>query len=635
MPLQYIDSRLVSSVRDSLDDKSLKNISDNIAADFAVNYFLHNLNVAQLFHGDYVNYFKKNKAQEELEKQLKTGNVSDLALLYDAVKETFDNLGKRLAADLAPGYEADYGESKPFIKVTTSNDRNVKSLASDIVKEVFKDGKKDQSESDKNSIAAWSNINSSDAQSWSSLEFHLDTLYNFGNKLVSETDYKKLKAKIKEARDNNKYNELDFSQDELSIILNPTKPLYSNNRQVPLDGDSTIGVRSYIKTSSFPLIPQLVKGTDLEHVVNAMENGGVDLHVFESGYKVGSTIHSTDSKADSNSKLDLFDKDGNMLYDNVAALSDSKNHIILDIKGFKIQQEVPYHDHPGYINKGSQESKLLFSNIRAIEGFEYDGKKMNGAELEKIYNQKYKELYRKEAEKLRNEVFVKDADGNPTGQVDIHMIQKLFREAANDRNYSINDKIGLSLDDKNEAFKFPLWCLPAAHKYESLLISIVDNRVRKLKIPGNSFVLGSEAGFRFKDQIITDKKDQQKIFKKYQDQIIFTSNAVIENGEINLQTYRRDGKNMKPTQVFIPCKLQGKNGHFIDLMKYTIKKDGRLYIDENRFPKELSNMFGFRIPTQGHNSMTSIEVAGFLPEACGDLIIATQDLVVQMGSDKR
>ena len=92
---------------------------------------------------------------------------------------------------------------------------------------------------------------------------------------------------------------------------------------------------------------------------------------------------------------------------------------------------------------------------------------------------------------------------------------------------------------------------------------------------------------------------------------------------------------MKPTQVFVPNKLQGKNGEFIDLMKYTKTVNGRLYIDEDRFPTDLMNMFGFRIPTQGHNSMTSIEIAGFLPAECGDLIIASQDLVTQMGSDRR
>lgn len=90
---------------------------------------------------------------------------------------------------------------------------------------------------------------------------------------------------------------------------------------------------------------------------------------------------------------------------------------------------------------------------------------------------------------------------------------------------------------------------------------------------------------------------------------------------------------MKPSQVFVPAKLQGANGEFIDLMKYTFIKDGKLMLDEDRLPKDLLKMFGFRIPTQGHNSMAALEIAGFLPKECGDLIIASQDLVIQMGSD--
>ena len=186
-----------------------------------------------------------------------------------------------------------------------------------------------------------------------------------------------------------------------------------------------------------------------------------------------------------------------------------------------------------------------------------------------------------------------------------------------------------------------------------MLISIVDNRVRKLKIPGNSFVLGSEAGFTFKKQVLSGQQGSDKI-KEFQDSIIFTSNFEesykrdnkgdlildengnkILSGEYKLQSYRENGDGMKPSQVFVPNKLKGENGEFIDLMKYAYRKDGKLFLDESRLPKDLLKMFGFRIPTQGHNSMSALEIAGFLPAACGDLIIASQDLVVQMGSDKR
>ena len=172
--------------------------------------------------------------------------------------------------------------------------------------------------------------------------------------------------------------------------------------------------------------------------------------------------------------------------------------------------------------------------------------------------------------------------------------------------------------------------MPSAKQYESLIISLVDNRVRKIKLPGNSFVLGSEAGFKFK-KLETFEKEGLATIRKYQHKIIFTSNFDSKQG--SLLSYREDGEGMKPSQVFVPMKLKGSNGEFIDLMKYTFIKDGKLMLDEDRLPKDLLKLFGFRIPTQGHNSMAALEIAGFLPKECGDLIIASQDLVVQMGSD--
>ena len=433
--------------------------------------------------------------------------------------------------------------------------------------------------------------------------------------------------------------DIEFSQDELKIILQPTKLVYVNNTQNSLSDENTVGVRHYIKTSSFPLIPQLVKDSQLEGVMRAMDKGQIDMHVFESGYKVGSK--STHSAKGNNvaGKMNLFYtvKDnvdpeliGDINPEALELMSNNNNIIQLPIRGFKIQQEVPYHDHPGVVNKGTQESKLLFSNIREIGGFKYGGKTYNGNALEKIYIQKYKEIYKQQSDKLRNEIFTKDANGIPTGTVDIEAVQKILKEEAISRNYSINDIIGLDINEFDKTFKYPIWALPSARQYESLLMSIVDNRVRKLKIPGNSFVLGSEAGFKYKGLEIFEKEGEATL-KKYQDRIIYTSSF---NG-ISLQSYREDNGEMKGSQVFVPMKLKGANNEFIDIMKYTQVVGGKLMIDESRLPKELLNMFGFRIPTQGHNSMMKLEIAGFLPAEAGDLIIASQDLVTQMGSDKR
>ena len=68
--------------------------------------------------------------------------------------------------------------------------------------------------------------------------------------------------------------------------------------------------------------------------------------------------------------------------------------------------------------------KMLFSNIKHIGGFKYNGETYTGEQLEEIYHSKYKEIYQNEAKKLKNELFKKDSNGNPTNELDIKALQK-------------------------------------------------------------------------------------------------------------------------------------------------------------------------------------------------------------------
>jgi hypothetical protein len=60
---------------------------------------------------------------------------------------------------------------------------------------------------------------------------------------------------------------------------------------------------------------------------------------------------------------------------------------------------------------------------------------------------------------------------------------------------------------------------------------------------------------------------------------------------------------------------------------------GRKLLDTELIPKKLLKLFGFRIPTQSQNSMSLVEIVGFIPSIQGDLMIAPKDFTVQMGSD--
>lgn len=56
-------------------------------------------------------------------------------------------------------------------------------------------------------------------------------------------------------------------------------------------------------------------------------------------------------------------------------------------------------------------------------------------------------------------------------------------------------------------------------------------------------------------------------------------------------------------------------------------------IDINNVDSELRELIGFRIPTEGLNSIDFIEVVGYLPPAAGSTIIVPSEIVGKSGSD--
>jgi hypothetical protein len=87
-----------------------------------------------------------------------------------------------------------------------------------------------------------------------------------------------------------------------------------------------------------------------------------------------------------------------------------------------------------------------------------------------------------------------------------------------------------------------------------------------------------------------------------------------------------------PAQVLVSWKFT-HNGKKLDINDFITEKDGRKFLDASKINEDVLRVLGIRIPVQGHPSMASIEIVGFLPEFMGDIIIAPQDFVAMMGSD--
>ena len=200
----------------------------------------------------------------------------------------------------------------------------------------------------------------------------------------------------------------------------------------------------------------------------------------------------------------------------------------------------------------------------------------------------------------------------------------LAKEVTTRSGYPLNMLSALELNEDKTDFKIPLWASPYADKFESLLTSIISNKVVKQKFAGTSSVLGSEEGFRLKegDTAAGDLKNSSIVFTDSFDATKgLQPMRVGENGEI------------LPAQIMLPFKFRDEAGNILKVQDFLIEVDGKMVIDHTKLPKKLCQLFGFRIPTQERNSMAAVEIVGFLPEAMGDLVLAPRDFTKQMGSD--
>lgn len=507
----------------------VKDTTRYMAADFVINYLISNANIYQLYIGDPALYTDVKK---------------------NTLESTFNNIGKRLAADIAPGQTLADSHLNQY-KTVFLKDRVSTSVIQDYYDELGYDYK---------------DIESTDAQEFTTWQEHLYVLRQLGR--ITDNEFDLVTARLSKNK---------TLPAELRVkVFQPMKPVYTN---MVYDDKTKIHRRVYIKSSSIPLLPELTKGLEIDKLRIAMENGTIDRAAFSSAVKVG----------DFESSLDIWNDDGSI---NGDKLTDINNYILpLPREGFRIQQDIPYKESKQTINIGTQERKLLFLNLLHIPKFK---------KLHEEYNSHYSELFKIHRRALEEEI--KD---NPRA------LSRILRREAEERNFPLNAIEGLELD-KDGNFVLPLWATSTASKYESLLNSIVSNRVIKQKFPGHSYVLATEEGFR--------KKDPNSVTG-----IVFTDSY---DPELGLQPMREDketGK-MLPAQIIVPSKIRkGKN--IINMKRY-INENGKFLLD-----KDLLKLFGFRIPTQGPNSMASVEIVGFLPKDSGDAIIAPRDFIKQMGSD--
>lgn len=545
-----------------IDDNYSKTFNNPNYKEVLLNYIINttvtNLNFQQLFISDPALYYKPSRFDK-----------TDI----DKAISTADNQGKRLAGDNAGKVEI-LNTPKDSFNLLIIKDNIVKSSNYDYIKSLLGEEKaKDYLE-----------INAADAQEYTSLEEHLHIMY-----LNGELSLEKKNQIMEIYNKTGKVKKLDKK-----FILNPFKPVYVNNIQ--RDG---IDSRLYVKSSSIPLIKEFTKGLPLDKLRDFMEKNNINRVAYESAVKVGLPSN----------VIDIFSGE------DIVIPSNYEQSLLKNVprEGHGIQQPVPYDPDKSIVNDGTQQSKLLFTNLLDVNGFinPITGEENSGRELAQTYLNLYRQLFTLKFNKL-----IKELGFNPNTNTisNIVKLKKIIKDEGISRNYSKNDLDSLELNELGTKFIAPLWTSNVDNKIGALLSSIVDNRIRKRKFRGKSFVLVSNSGTKL------DTVDS-----------INTSDIVTFNnwdGELKSST-NKDGI-ITYSEVLIPFKAWDNEGKALSLKNF-LNEDGT--IDLARLPEELFEIFSYRIPTSGVNLISTIKVVGFLPESYGDKVITSPEFIVQMGSD--
>lgn len=351
------------------------------------------------------------------------------------------------------------------------------------------------------------------------------------------------------------------------------------------DAKTGMIVPRQIKNAEFVLVPRFIQGTELEQVYNAMIEAGIDqLNTEET------------SKAGKARVLTLWNEDGVLDRKAIDNFTNGakKDFELFDYKHLYTQQETPQHVNAE--NKaGIQIMKKILDNID-----ENSSQKLK--DLKKKFTANFCENIQDSFEQLCAETGI-ELDENGNVQLDENgrikgldysklsekFIDELNRLGANSQMYDFveMDEIGVS--------KMPAYLNSIYYKLQNISQSIFNNGVTRQKLPGFHAAQITQVGFRPFNEVIDKRQYSSKL------------------------QYHPEGKPY--IEIMLPKSAFGLS-HLSD--EEALKQIQEAGVDE---------IIGYRIPTEGKQSVCVMKVVAFTDDALGSTIVVPDGWVAQTGSD--
>ncbi len=366
-----------------------------------------------------------------------------------------------------------------------------------------------------------------------------------------------------------KHDEKLVQQPEPKYVIDVLKPIVSGNKFGKTNFDLVLD-----KFSQMPLYYKAIKGTNLGRFYEKMFKEGYDYAVVVSGRKVGAEkLHK------------LYNEDGSF---NEEAFNNTIN-VGWDAYGIQVENS---YDKDSKQTLASQPTKLISVDLYS------DGKPLNEDAKKKVEHntEVLKEMILNGYQELLRKLSIEDLGDNFVVK-DKTVVADTLRQEMLKREMSENGIDSISIDPETGEFYIPFEASTNYIQIKNILYSIVDKSIVSPKVNG---------------------------FPAVQVPVTMWEKAGESRGEglkkSALKFYSKEDPYM---EVYLPAWFkkqlpQGKTDE--ELIKLL---EG----------SEILKGIGFRIPTQGLNSVEVFKIKGFLPEFMGKTIVVPSEITTKAGSD--
>jgi hypothetical protein len=608
---EAIDNKIAEFISDYIDSSAIrmdefKNldvaglINDDNVADFALNYRLAYNYFDDLFEGDDKFY----KSSQDFLKRAKEGQASGTSystfniyqdenmMLTDLKKMSY--LNSQAIQDKLNSLGLHVTQRPGFVGITIKNTVRTSHEASQngpVVHELARVYMKHDPElTEAEAIAkankhmeGYQNTTVNDAQSYITFEEWI-------RRVAGRGQLNKYMPLIERIMDRSK----PLRVDDIKTFVQVQKNFYYD--MTYNDKINTYAPRQ-IKNAELVLVPRFIEGTDLEKVYKLMKDNGIDqLNTEET------------SKAGKAGVLTLFDEETGEVTD--THIQDFNNHVedykeTYSYNFLYTQQETPQHMNAE--NKAAiQIMKKIVDNIPdtgTIGDVKKEFFKLYVANIKDSFNSLVKELNIPTNEDGSIKL---DANGNIEGLDMKLFFNKLRKECLRqglDSNilefFTLNeDSPYTELGRANTVM--PTYMTNMMSKAQNVCQSMFNNAITRQKLPGFHAAQVTNVGYSKHLRYHPDGG-------RYIEVLLPKSNFGFAKNE--------DGSYTEPDEI------RDENGNLVGGLLYQLQR------------AKLDTIIGYRIPTEGKQSICAMKIVGFTDDAQGSTIVVPDDWVAQTGSD--